>query len=249
MKVEEILYPDYRLIQKANEQLAEDLIYEGLITSYPMLNVIELVNNKLKCQTVKLKKDNHFYYNCFAINAELNNFDVELLFKLLNQCGWYIALIKFYKNKQQVGILKKNITKDEIKQFNTTASHFSLKIEAKFDVQIDRKIWPKQLFCLAPKKVKSKILKQGLVPKSGKNLDNQPERIYLAFNKENLLKEMLPQLKRNDERYQSGTILITLDTNKLPDNVRLFDDINWPDDAVYTIVNIPKYAISDITDI
>jgi len=127
-----------------------------------------------------------------------------------------------------------------------------LKAEAKFDIEIDKDkdYYPDELYCLAPFKVKHKIEKNGLIPKSGKNLDGQPDRIYLAFNKNNLITHMLPQLQAKDIRYDRGAILITVDCkrfkNSTTNKIRFFNDINWPDEAVYTIVNIPPYYISDI---
>lgn len=254
MKVQDIfntniLIPKH-LQKKTEEQKADEALYEGLIKSYPMLRTIENVHYKLKCQTQKLLKDDRkSYYNCFAINGEMNSFDFQILLDVLNKCGWYIVLIKFYNGKKQLGELKKNISIDSIKENIKEATSFSLKVEAKFDVELDRKRWPAELFCLAPLKVKDKIKKTGLVPKSGANLDNQPERIYFAINKNKLIREMLPQLKKNDVRYEEGTILMTLDTTKFNNKTRLFEDINWPDEAYYTLTNIPSYAITNITEL
>jgi hypothetical protein len=244
----DILLPN-RLYVKAEEQRISDELYEALTKSFSIQKTIESIHWKLKCQTQKLLKDDRkSYYNCFAINGNIEDFDFQILLDILNLCGWYIAFIRFYNKKNQIEELKKNISIDQIKKINGATS-FQLKVEAKFDVEIGRSDWKDELFCLAPLKVKAKIKKLGLVPKSGKNLDNQPDRIYLAFNKQELIRDMLPQLKRKDDRYIEGAILITVDPKNFNDKTRLFEDINWPDKAAYTLTNIPPYAITKIEDL
>lgn len=247
MKLTDILRP-YRLIEKAKEQQEEDALYEGLTFSYSMLKTIQTVHSKLDCKTAKLRRDSKNFYNCFAVSGKIP-FDFQTFLSILGLCGWYIAFIEFSDENRKTETLKKNISLSTLMDKAINFTHFQLKVEAKFDTEIDRKLWPSKLYCLAPLNVKNKIEKIGLVPKSGKNLDNQPERIYFAINRANLINQMLPQLKKNDNRYNDGAILITVDTDKFPERIKLYDDINWPGDAVYTIVNIPPRTIIDIEDL
>ena len=231
----------------ANEQRAIDVLYEGLITSYPLPVIIQDLHHKLKCKTQRLRKDKSSFYNCFSISGHTKDVDFSQLLSILNLGGWFIALASLYTGKTLIKELRKNISLTDLQDDKATS--FEMKIEAKFDTQLSKEYWPEKLYCLAPSIVKKKIEKVGLVPKAGKNLDNQPDRIYLGFDKDKLVREMLPQLRVNDRRYKEGCILTTIDASKLPSKVRLFDDINWPGDAVYTIVNIPPYCISEIEDI
>lgn len=261
MKLSEIVsldqlrrYDKQNFLQPGNSLLVaskyielEDKLYEGLITSYPLQKIIETIHSKLECKTRKLRKDHKSFYNCFSIVGLTEEMNFKQLLSILNLGGWYIALANLYDGKTRVAELRKNITLSDLQ--NGKASSFEMKVEARFDIQIDRKYWPNELYCLAPSKVRNKIEKIGLVPKSGNNLDNQPERIYLGFDSEKLISEMLPQLKRKDKRYDDGVILVAIDTKKLPSNVRLFDDINWPEDAVFAIVNIPYYCIKNIKEL
>lgn len=249
MKLEQLL--GNQLYYRAEESRLRNLIYEGLIKSYPMHSVIAFIKSAFNINCSTLRKDKQKLYNCFALDAKIEQIDFDKLLVALNRDGWYIAFINLYSNKELKIKLEKNITADNIdkaiKEFN--CDYFAARIEAKYDVEIERKFWPKELYCVAPFQVKNKIEKIGLVPKSGKNLDNQPERIYMGIYKDELINHMLPQLKQKDNRYKEGTILITLNTSEFPENVRLFDDINFPDGAVYTLVNIPPKCITEIKDI
>jgi hypothetical protein len=235
----------YALSIKAKRCELEDALYEGLISSYSISKVISTIHHSLDCQTKKLG-------NCFAVYGETSNFDFSKLLQILTQCGWYIAKINFLnKQKNIVSSISKDIDLYSIEAFSSEHTiYFELKVEAKFDIELEKKYWPSMLFCLAPSVVRHKIEQNGLVPKAGKNLDGQPERIYLGLDKHKLIDEMLPQLRINDKRYQtSGAILITIDCSKLPSNVRFFDDPNYSIDAVYTIVNIPAHCIHSIEEV
>lgn len=217
---------------------AQNEIYEGLIKSYPIDSIISWFS----IQKLKVIKT---HYNFFVVECKRDEIDPKEILRMVNTHGWFISLIQFDYDATKV--INKNINEESFNTYN--ADNLSLKIEAKFDIELSKTKFPKELYCLAPLQVKDKIAKIGLVPKSGKNVDNQPPRIYLSKYRDALINEMLPQLQNKDERYLKGAILITLNTQQFPDNVRLFIDENWKNRAYYAIVNIPRNCISHIEEI
>lgn len=228
---------------RAKYRELEQNLYEGLIVSYPISKVLSTIhltpNFSKKCRTKR-------WQNTFAVIGEVSDFDFKRLLQILSQCGWFIAKMRFTDNDNHTtSTLDKDINLQSImSSVDKESVYFELKAEAKYDIELERDHWPKLLYCLAPYEVRDKISKIGLVPKAGKNVDGQPERIYLGLDKDLLIKEMLPQLQ-----HKNGTILITCNTSKFPRHVRLFDDPNYSIDVVYSVVNLPPICISSIEEI
>lgn len=233
---------------------SEDIIYEGLIKSYPIEAIIKAVYSQIqpnrRIVAEYIDKDKLFNSFTLIIEKNFSQIDIESILHSGEVYGWVIPIILFCNkdNQKLIQLSKNDITKiNFIEAITDNVDNIRIKFEAKFDVELEKKNWPEQLFCLAPKNVKAKIEKIGLVPKAGKNIDHNQSRIYFAFDKFDLLNEMLPQLKRYNPSYKDGYVLITLDTSKFLSNVRLFQDINWPRKAVYTLVNIPQKSFIDIS--
>jgi hypothetical protein len=234
----------------------QNLIYESLIKSYPIESIIAAVhsstypNGRIAAEYI----DDTQLFNSFTLIIEIKNnqpIDVNDLLHSAKVYGWVIPIILFFNevgNKLAM-LSKKDITQSKVEEVfeqYTDISQVKLKFEAKYDVELEKKRWPSELYCIAPITVKHKIERNGLVPKAGRNVDHELDRIYFAFNKEDLINDMLPQLKRNNASYQKGTLLITIDTSKLPGNVRLFQDVNWPGQAVFTLVNVPQTCFKNV---
>ena len=251
-----MLLPKWTVRIKENELLNK--LYEGLILSYNLKTIIQMIVCGFKCKVTTKHKSLNELCNFFAITIYVKDFNYDKLLAQLTKAGWFIAEMQFFNNAELLHKLTKNITKETVTKAieNKAITILAMRFEPKFDTEIEREKLPDKLYCIAPNSVKAKIEKNGLIPKSGKNLDNHPERIYLALDKDKLISEMLPQLKLKDTRYSHhydnskvGTILITINTNIIPDHVRFFDDVHWTADAVYTVVNIPPQCIEKIEEI
>ena len=86
-----------------------------------------------------------------------------------------------------------------------------------------------------------KIKKIGLKPTSKNKKATHPERVYVAFDKEDadiIAKQMQDLSSKNQ-------IILTLNTSKFPDNLKFYKDPHFLGGA-YTLGNIPPSAIEDI---
>lgn len=156
--------------------------------------------------------------------------------KLMDNLGWFSSWIVSgafkYSEKSALSC---------VRMYNM----IELVFEAKFDLIVapaDKRIKNNSLYHVTPASHADKIKKIGLVPKSHSKVALHPERIYLAIKKEDALDmaKMFSRIKPNED-----LILITIDTNNLPDYVKLYSDPNYFKKGVYTLNNIPPNAITD----
>jgi hypothetical protein len=226
------------------ERFNQNLVYEGLIKTYSISTTISSL--KAKWSEFKFNKDlpeNGIEPNDFTIVISLPFDDFENLLKLINTLGWFISVVYYKKQKTESlsssNEVDLNSIKNNVKKLKE-ASQVLLKIEAKYDLELDRKFWPEELYHVTSDFNISKIRKIGLVPKSKNKISTHPERIYFGVNKGFLISGLAPQLKLS-----GMSKLLIISTDKLPENVRFFRDPNYAN-GMYTLANIPAYAILSI---
>jgi hypothetical protein len=185
---------------------------------------------------------------------EIYNFDniddILELNKLMNTYGWYaIDIIDKYN--------KPHHEKSELKNFKEVKNIFSIIYRAKFDIEIDKKFWPRYLYHVSPSKNLDKINRYGLIPKSESKVTGHEDHIYLydisddKFTLEELaeeihksgLKEQLDKPKKNiPDHYKNKYVVFKIDMEMQKDYFRLFAD---PDltDSYFTLDNISSLSI------
>lgn len=154
----------------------------------------------------------------FFNNKELKN-KINKFFEI---CGWNLSLEKTNNEYEVILQYVKNRQEQETKV-------------------------PQYLYHLTLKKNLSKILRNGLVPKSGNKNDNHLEKIYFftEFNPaefKNLLRQFLEYEKLNGDTEYS---VLEIDTKKLNNNIKFYEDPQLSGGlAVWCFDNIPPTAIS-----
>jgi hypothetical protein len=231
----------------------EKLVYEGLIVTYQIGSVITMIQQKWNFVKVRRGQTGFgFESNDFKIFIDISNInqiDFDDLLRILNTSGWFIAKIIGYFNKQIISnydkdtIDEKSITKFIEETNSINMIEFS--IEAKFDLEADKKFWPEYLYHVTHEKIIGKIKKKGLIPKSQNKMAIHPERIYLVANKDFAEKQLYYEL-RNKSNYKSENwFILTIRTSEFQRFTRLFKDQNC-EYACYTLSNIPPRAITNI---
>jgi hypothetical protein len=106
-----------------------------------------------------------------------------------------------------------------------------------------------KLYHITDSDLEDKIIKQGLVPKSKRMIDNHPERIYLFDSKRNVryfIEQKQNELKRNGENFKPMVLQIDV---PLVDKLKLYVDPKYYGaSAFYTYDNISPVAISVVTN-
>ena len=237
--------PDYFSLNE--EQI---MLYEGLIMSSTISTAIAHYSNQLKSSDYnvfinKIKASNG-QENTFGIRIDFkNNLDRDIVIKKIlfsfEQCsnitGWFPStIIKGTDGKP----FDKIASKDYMESFNSV----NFVIEAKFDVKVDIDTLPRHLYHLTFKLKLPKITKNGLTPKYVEKLSYHPERIYLSTDLDAVLnfKKLFKKWNTNDDKYS----ILEIDKNLLPQYVLFFQDPNFVPYGIYTMNNIPPYAIKEI---
>lgn len=214
----------YEIVSKTN------VLYEGLITSYPINELLRILSNKIDKKTYKVEFILNYnialpYIKIILSEKELEK-DVIQLFKV---GGWEVADKKI-------------------------DSKISLVFRAKFDTKIDKKYWPDFLYHITPLKNLKKIMKKGLIPKSHNKLLKHEDAIYL-YNSDNIeeLQNMAIEILYKQSDHKEFAILeIDLRKKKNIDNPILTDRIfrlySDPDmsNAFFTMENISPDEIKVI---
>jgi hypothetical protein len=117
-------------------------------------------------------------------------------------------------------------------------------IEAKYDYEADI---PKILYHASPIRLKHKILKYGLSPRSGSKLSEHPDRIYLTddINKAIEFGEYLKS-ERENEWYKNGYCIYSVKGDGV---YKLYSDVNLREGGFYTMNNIKIDSIKLIKEV
>ena len=205
---------------------------EGLIHTYPIDKTISYVTNHFQLsegQIFEATNQNNIKVICVWIPDIGQN--IEYMTRALNCCGYFLSC------------QEKNYDKWILLQFEPKhQENISDSLREKEDI----------LYHLTPSYNLKKIKAIGLSPKSKNDVFDYPNRIYF-------FRGSIPQMEllsigerlcntNNSEGNERKYCLLTIDLNSIHENVKFFEDCNYPN-AVYTISNISKNAIIDIKEI
>jgi hypothetical protein len=153
----------------------------------------------------------------------------KFLSNLLNQTGYYISNYKI-DNKVYIGDVDISIFLNNI--------NFILYLNKRFDSESGH--IPEFLYHVTENKYLEKILKQGLINKSKKYIENHPERIYLFDSLDDCWDYI-------DFKDLSDFTILKIDVKTLK-NIKLFDDPKYQPtiNAYYTYDNMPPYSIIEL---
>jgi hypothetical protein len=200
-------------------------ILEGLIFTYPADKSVNILSRRFPELKIEIDKDGEIYIENQP-PQELNKY-----LPIITNLGYFIS--KF--------------TIDGEEWFNKskeTDKPVAFYIEAKYDYEVDI---PKILYHASPIKLKHKILKYGLTPKSGSKLSDHPDRIYLTddINKAIEFGEYLKSGKDN-EWYKNGYCIYSVNGHGVS---KLYSDVNLREGGFYTMDNIKVDDIKLIKEV
>lgn len=223
-----------------------NLLYEGLITSYPINKIIKHLNHK-GYKIYSYDKDMNIFKVLIYHNSE-NDLKRQLtkLSQSATVFGWVIS-------KYASGIIYEPTLQSYLLAIDNLSINYTyLTFEAIYDIEL--KQIPNNLYHLTPKENGDKILKYGLTPKYQEKREYHPDRIYF-FDKydENMLIQLATQLKNADKnsKYKSGIYYLLNISNpqhKIP-GLRLFKDPHYLDKGVYTLQAIDPTIIKKLKEI
>jgi len=215
---------------KSIEDNHDKTLYEGLFRTYSINTLKKYVCNAF-----------HFHEKQFQIKEKNGIKYAEIYFfysketedniiRAMNLGGYFPANKSIGKNSNQ-GIKK-------------------IVFEPKFQDELERKIkeYP-YVYHITEKKNVPRIQHIGICPRSNSPIFNYPERIYLVNGDASedtffTVAKMLSKAKYLNFDISRYCVLY-LDTDKLPSDMRLFTDPNFPG-GIYTYENIHPNAISKI---
>ena len=246
---------------KANDsKLYEEVkkLHEGLIKSHSIFETKKILGRLYT--TIGLSWMNHIVdrddgtivVDILPFKNDVNY--IKNLLKYINNMGYFPSVI--YKqtsdqSKPDDDNYDENLLLSLAKEYNLY-NVLCIVIEAKYDVEVSIK---HKLYHTTRQEVLHKIMKNGLTPREKSKLSTHPERVYLALTYSDAY-DLVVQLKTDyvrkyPERYKTSDDVKMCILEIDPINVKylkLFSDPNFKDNAVYTLMNIPKEAIKIIKE-
>jgi hypothetical protein len=211
-------------------------LYEGLITSYSLYRVIDILKRKNYDVKPNFKNNTFTLFHIFSDDASSAIKEHNDIMKITNTCGYFCSSILDIDNVRNYQKYDKNKVNYLIKK-DINSILFSF--EAKYDILIEN--IPDTLYHLTPTKYVSKILKFGLVPKNRSKKSYHPERIYLTYKIEDITKICMEFYKISGNK--EWTIL-KINTDIISDYLKLYKDPNFLEKGVYTLNTIHPMSIS-----
>lgn len=190
------------------------VIVEGLIKTNPVDSSVNILKRRFSDLIINKEPDGEIY---------IENQPPQILKKylpLITNLGYSIS--KFTIDG-----------KEWLKDYNDFTKPIAFILEAKYDYEVDI---PKILYHTSPIRFKDKILKYGLVPRTGNKLSKHPERVYLTddLNKSIMFGEYLKNDDSNDN-YKRGYCIFQINGESLS---KLYSDVNLREGGFYTTDNI-----------
>ena len=239
----EKIWVDYRKIIKCashDNPLTTDMqlfLNEALINTYPVDKTVEYISSYFdfiteQIEVYKVEAENNIYHIIVYIPVIKDN--LELLEKAMSLCGYYLGCPK-----------RKNIKKGQFNklQFEPLVQKDESKIIRKEEIK---------LFHLTPYYNVGKIKHIGFSPRSKNYIFEYPGRVYFmrGSTDEEIIKSFGKNLcsKNASEGNNNEYALITIDVNKIPENVKMYYDPNFTF-GIYVTENIRPNVIIDIKKI
>lgn len=213
------------------------LLSEGITKSFPLQVTMRYVKRHFGDIIKDIRRGTNFIdgesNNNILICIKTESNLIDKISRVMALCGYYLA-VPFSRIPMGKSVW--------------------LQYEPKYDKSLSDEIrnTEKYLLHLTPEVYISKIKKNGLVPRSKNQYSTYPERVYLlrGSTPPSEIDEMYRMLstvynmKRNNPVWTYGVVYI--DIARLPENLKLFTDPNYPIYGLYTTDNIPPDAIINI---
>lgn len=236
---------EYRLYQVRKH----NVLYEGLITSYSVKDTIRYFTENIKKKGLKNIRYSYSYNNLalpyIIILFNYNSYSTiigEWIISLFKVCGWEIADISDING---IKLRDKNNSFDEM--INSNVGRFVFR--AKFDVEIEKKNWPKYLYHMSPSIKKDKILKKGLIPKTENKLIKHEDAVYMLDMNDKIDIEILAQdLNDRSIKKHNSYSLFEINTTLFPEFFKLYMDPDL-EYSYFTKDNISPYCLKFLKDI
>jgi hypothetical protein len=214
------------------------LINEGLINSVSYTIFEEKLRDLLNKYEIEFEINRLPEYIKLDIVVKKNKFLYNDLISLLNLCGYYISTYVGDDEKEEK-------TLDIYAYMNNKS--LTIFFNKKYDFEESGiKVF---MYHVTDSSLKNKILKDGLVAKSKKKIENHPERIYL-FDSLNDAKEFAEEIRTNlgvDFMSKEIKPIILKVDMRIVKNIKLYTDPKYPNkDAYYTYDNISFMALKEI---
>jgi len=223
------------LREKKLNEFNYNLLNEGLIMSVDYVIFISKMNDILKKYNINGYCD--LYIGKDRLVHKIDEYHIykrKILFQnlsnLLNQTGYFVSNYKINDDKLKIGDI-------DISLFINN-SNLLLYLNKRFDSESG--YIPEFLFHVTENKYLEKIIKQGIINKSKKYIENHPERIYLFSNLEDCYDYI-------DFKELFNFAILKIDVKTLK-NIKLYDDPKYQPtiNAYYTYDNIPPFSIEII---
>lgn len=216
------------------------LILEGLIKTYPIKNVISILNkkeiiqnNKINVSPLwKLSGNKRQYQIMLSFNIGIDTSLFKEIIHLMDVCGWYFVLINC--NSKIIKTIPNNLN-----------VQFYAIFEPKFDLEVDEGDMPNYCYHIAPTRVIAKIKNNGLKPYNKGKVGNHPERLYLFTEYNENWKEIVDNfVEFNGVKEPYSYVQVSMKNLK---NLKFYYDQNSNNyEAVFTLEPIPNFAIKII---
>lgn len=199
-------------------------IVEGLIHTHPISKSVNILKRRFPELTIEVEVDGEIYIE----NQPPQK--LEKYIPIITNLGYFISKLTIDGQKW-------------IKEYNNDTKPIAFILEAKYDYQVEI---PETLYHASPIRLKDKIVKFGLTPKTGNKLSNHPERIYLtddlnkAIDFGNYLRE-----EEDSEWYQNGYCVYSVRGSSIS---KLYSDVNFRKGGFYTLNNIKSENIKLIKE-
>jgi len=220
-----------KIIQKKYKNFPEELLNEGLIKSIEYDKFVELLERLFE-KSGKNKLSYDLIQTHMGVNIEVDRgfFSEELfekLINLLNVSGYIVNY--FFLDEEEYN--RYPDMKDLFSNYET----ITINIIKKFDTTNNSPL-PEYLYHVSEQKYYDKIMKNGLIPRSLKKIENHPERVYFLDSLEgaNNFKEIL-----EDMNPENNYIILRVDIKLLPKLKLHFDPTYFQNEEDY--YNEEKY--------
>ena len=219
-----------------------NLLYEGLITSYPMKTITHQLNKK-GYNISSLDKLN----NVFTIFLEYKSNQefikhIKIIESINTVCGWQLAEL-------QCGASRfKDVDKFLNSKYINQSTFVLLRIQPLYNIEITK--IPNKLYHLTPKENGDKILKYGLSPKTHSKRAKHSDRIYFidSYNIDKI-KHLIKALIQYEPAIKSGIYYLLEISNPIHTipGLKLYKDPDYSH-GIYTLQAIDPTVITKIKE-
>lgn len=213
------------------------LLVEGLSMSFPVEDTMRYIQMHFDDSISGIKRGINSMTgelnNSIQVNIKAESNLIDKISRAMNLCGYYLA-----------------VPFDRIPMGRNVWLQYDPKYDAVLTDEIRKS--ERYLLHLTPEIYIPKIRKNGLIPRSKNQYATYPERVYLLrgsipqseiYSMYRMLSYVYNQKKENPSWIYG---IVSVDVSRIPKDLKLFVDPNYPVYGLYTMDNIPPDAITNI---